>query len=161
MLPTGQTPLALTFPLPDSNNIHTSPALEIIQYMANRIPGSTTFFTNGLPLDITDVEIKQYLITIEDHLQIAVDINRNRHHIRQQLNQNSIPTRLPNVTFSTILYMGPEAATFTYGFYHGNRQWLALRIIPNTYKRPYATSSSRQSGYLTSYVLIHPSQIRG
>ena len=90
--------------------------------MAYRIPGSSIFFAEGLPLDITDVEIEQYLITIEDHLQIAVDINRTRHHIRQQLNQNSTPIRLPNGTFGTILYMSPEAATFTYGSYHGNRQ---------------------------------------
>ena len=124
--------------------------------MAYRIPGSTIFLAEGLPLDITDAEIEQYLITIEDHLQIAVDINRNKYHIRQQLNHNSTPTRLPNGTFGTTIYMGPEAATFTYGFYHGTRQRLALRIIPITYKRPYATSSSRQSGYLTSYVSIHP-----
>ena len=52
--------------------------------------------------------------------------------------------------------MSSEAATFTYGFYHGKRQRLALRIVPITYKRPYASICSRQSGYLTFYVSIYP-----
>ena len=110
--------------------------------MTYRIPGSTIFFAEGLPMDISDVEIKNYLIFMEDQLQIAVDINLNKHCIRQQLNKNTPITRLPNGTFGTTIVMGLEAATFTFGFYHGNQQRLALRIIPITYRRPYASSSS-------------------
>ena len=52
--------------------------------------------------------------------------------------------------------MGPDAAQYTYGFHHGQRSRLALRIIPISYVRAYAASGSRQSGTITSYVSIHP-----
>ena len=156
VLPTGHTPLAVSFPLPDNTNIHTSPGLEILQYMTYHIAGSTIFFAEGLPLDITDPELDNFLYFMEEQLQIGVDHNRTRFSIRQQINQNTTITRLPNNLFGTIIYMTSDAATYTYGFHHGYQQRLAFRIIPLTYQRSYASNNTRQAGYLTTYISVHP-----
>ena len=73
-------------------NIHTSPGLEIIQYMTYRLPGSTIFYAEGFPLDITDPELDNFLYFMETQLHIGVDQNRNRFSIRQQINQNTTTT---------------------------------------------------------------------
>jgi hypothetical protein len=52
--------------------------------------------------------------------------------------------------------MGSDAAHYTYGFHHGQRSRLALRIIPISYVRANAATGSRQNGIITSYVSIHP-----
>ena len=156
VLPPGHTPLAVSFPLPDNTNIHTSPGLEILQYMTYHLTGSTIFFAEGFPLDITDPELDNFLYFMEEQLQIGVDHNRTRFNIRQQINQNTTITRLPNNLFGTIIYMTSDAATYTYGFHHGYQQRLAFRIIPLTYQRSYASNNTRQAGYLTTYISVHP-----
>ena len=52
--------------------------------------------------------------------------------------------------------MAPDATQYTYGFHHGHRTRLALRLIPISYERDYAASRSRQIGSITSYVSVHP-----
>jgi hypothetical protein len=52
--------------------------------------------------------------------------------------------------------MGSDAAHYTYGFHHGPRSRLALRIIPISYVREYAATGTRRDGTITSYVSIHP-----
>jgi hypothetical protein len=129
--------------------------------MANRIPSSTIFFVEGLPLDISDPELENFRYFMDEQLQIGVDHHRTKTSIRQQINQNTTTKRLPNSLFGMKIYMAPEAATFAYGFYHGNQQRLALRLIPITCRRPYASSASRQAGHLTSYVSVHPIPVMG
>jgi hypothetical protein len=124
--------------------------------MTYRIPGSTVFFAEGFPLDITDPELENFLYYMEEQFQIGVDHNRTKSNIRQQINLNTTTTRLPNNLFGTIIYMAPDAATFTYGFHHGHLQRLALRLLPLTYQRSYAASTSRQTGYITTYISDHP-----
>ena len=60
ILPTGQTPLAISFPLPDALDVNTSPGLEIIQYMTYRLHGSNIFFAEGFPMDITDPKLANF-----------------------------------------------------------------------------------------------------
>jgi hypothetical protein len=156
VLPTGHTPLAVSFPLPDATNVHTSSGLEITQYMTYQIPSSTIVFAEGFSLGITDPELDNFLHFMEEQIQIGMDHHRTRFSIRQQINQNTTTTRLPNNLFGTIIRMAPEAATYTYGFHHGHQQRLAFRLIPLTYQRSYASSTTRQAGYLTTYISVHP-----
>ena len=120
----------MSFPLPDVMDVNTSPGLEILQYMTYRLPGSNIFFAEGFHMDITDPELANFLEFMETQLQIEMDHNRTRHSIRQKINRNTTTTRLPNNLFGTILYMAPDAATYTYGFHHGHQQRLALRLLP-------------------------------
>ena len=53
--------------------------------------------------------------------------------------------------------MAPDAANYTCGFHHGHQQRLALRLLPLSYQRAYAaTSTPRQAGYITTYISVHP-----
>ena len=94
---------------------------------------------------------------METQLQIGVDQHCTRFSTHQQINQNTTTTRLPNNLFGTIIYMAPDTANYTYGFHHGHQQRLALRLLPLTYQRSYAASSTpRQAGCITTYISVHP-----
>ena len=124
--------------------------------MQYHLPGSTVFWAEGLPLDASPAEFAELLRHLEDGLQLPIGHARTLQHIHKNVLQGTPTTRLPFGLFGTCIFMGSDAAHYTYGFHHGQRSRLALRIIPISYVRAYAATGSKQTDTITSYVSIHP-----
>ena len=156
LIPTGAPLISLAIP----PHVLADPAsrygYELTEYLEYHITGSTVFWAEGLPLDASPPKFAELLRHLEDGLQLPIDHARTLQHIQRNIQQGTPTTRLPFGFFGTCIFMGPDAAHYTYGFHHGQRSRLALRIIPISYVRTYAATGSRQSGTITSYVSIHP-----
>jgi hypothetical protein len=91
-----------------------------------------------------------------EQLQIGADFNRAKASDRQQINQITTTTRLPNNLFVTITYMTPEAATFTYGFYHGNQQRLAPLLTYRPHLHAPKCLQCNQTSRIPHIICLYP-----
>ena len=84
-----------------------------MEYLEYRLPGSTVFWAEGLPLDASPPEFAELLRHLEDGLQLPIDRARTLQHIQRTIQQGTPTNRLSFGLFGSCIFMGPEIAQYT------------------------------------------------